>query len=99
MTTHFECFIAASIVQVKLCRQCNVHPLTYFDMQVREDPEFEEVFSGLRTALRNLNSVVLSTNVLNTDGTKRVKLTFLADRLLFVLACSPLLGLPQAHRR
>src|SRR5438034_4621987 len=34
MTTFFECYIAASMVQVRLCRKHRIHPLEFFNMQV-----------------------------------------------------------------
>jgi hypothetical protein len=32
MTTQFECFIAASVRQVRLCRRYSIHPIDFFKM-------------------------------------------------------------------
>ena len=37
ITTFFECYIAASMVHVQLCKKYQIHPLEFFDLQVCQE--------------------------------------------------------------
>jgi hypothetical protein len=73
MTTQFECFIAASVRQVRLCRRYSIHPINFFKMQVRGDDHWE-----FQTQTRDhLGSLVRNACIgpAIADSHKRVKLT------------------------
>ena len=73
MTTQFECFIAASVRQVRLCRRYSIHPIDFFEMQVRDDDHWEfqsQTRDHLGSLVRN---ACIGPAV--ADNPKRVKLT------------------------